>query len=82
MNKLLVFLGIAIVIVSKVIVLKSILIDSPAYMRCVSDTPTGLVQSCGSDPFSFFIAGWFITIAGFILLIFGLRLPATKSISR
>jgi hypothetical protein len=36
MNKALVFAGIAIVAVSKFIILKSILVDSPAYQKCVS----------------------------------------------
>lgn len=79
MNKALVFAGIAIVAASKAIILKSILIDSPAYERCLSG---GVAQVCGTDPFVYFIAGWFVTVAGFILLVFGLRMPATKSISR
>ena len=79
MNKALVFAGIAVVTMSKVIVLKSILVDSPAYQRCLSEGPASL---CGTDPFTYFILGWFVTIGGFILLIFGLRMPATRSISR
>ncbi|HUG97003.1 MAG TPA: hypothetical protein VMJ94_05635 [Nitrososphaera sp.] len=79
MNKALVFVGIVIVAASKAIVLKSILIDSPAYQRCVSEGP-GLV--CGADPFAYFIFGWFVTVGGFILLVFGLRMPAARSISR
>jgi hypothetical protein len=81
MNKALVFAGIAIAVISKVIVLKSILIDSPMYQRCVSDGPSA-AQICGTDPFVYFILGWFITVGGFILLMFGLRMPATRSISR
>ena len=80
MNKALVFAGIAIVAISKVIVLKSILIDSPAYQRCVSEGPN-VAQACGMDPFTYFIIGWFITVAGFILIVFGLRMPVTKKIS-
>jgi hypothetical protein len=53
MNKTLVFGGIAVVIISKVIVLKSILVDSPEYQRCVSDGPslysTGLVYPVIDD---------------------------------
>jgi hypothetical protein len=78
MNKALVIAGIAIVAVSKVIVLKSILIDSPAYQRCLSG---GVGPACGADPFSYFILGWFVTVGGFILLVFGLRTPAEKSVS-
>jgi hypothetical protein len=82
MNNALVFAGIAIVAISKVIVLKSILVDSSAYQRCVSDGPVSLAQTCGTDPFVYFILGWFVTVGGFILLVFGLKMPATKSISR
>lgn len=79
MNKALVLAGIAVVAVSKVIVLKSILVDSPAYQRCVSEGPASL---CVTDPFTYFILGWFVTVGGFVLLIFGLRMSATRSISR
>lgn len=81
MNKALVFAGIAVVAISKFIVLKSILIDSPAYQRCVSDAPA-LAQACGTDPFAYFILGWFVTVAGFVLLVFGLKMPATRSVLR
>lgn len=81
MNKLLVLAGIAVVAASKVIILKSILVDSPAYQRCVSDGPA-VVQACGTDPFAYFVLGWFVTVGGFVLLVFGLRMPATRSISR
>jgi hypothetical protein len=83
MNKALVFAGIAIAVISKAIVLKSILIDSPVYQRCVSDGSSVVAQVCGTDPFVYFIIGWFVTVGGFILLMFGLRMPATtRSISR
>jgi hypothetical protein len=82
MNKVLVFAGIAIVVVSKVFVLKSMLLDLPAYQRCISSGPASLAQTCGTDPFFYFILGWFITVAGFIMLVFGLKMPATRSISR
>ena len=81
MNKALIFVGIAVVAISKVILLKSILIDSPAYQRCLSDGPASIAQ-CGTDPFIFFIFGWFVTVGGFVLLIFGLKMPTTRSISR
>jgi hypothetical protein len=82
MNKALVFAGIAVVAISKVIVLKSILVDSPVYQRCISDAPS-VAQACGTDPFVYFILGWFVTVGGFILLVFGIKMPATRrSISR
>jgi hypothetical protein len=85
MNKTLLFAGIAVVVISKVIVLKSILVDSPVYQRCVSDESTSVAQAVcgGTDPFVYFILGWFVTVGGFILLVFGLKMPATsRSISR
>jgi hypothetical protein len=82
MNKVLVFAGIAIVVISKVIVLKSMLVDLPAYQRCLSDGPMRLSQLCGTDPIIYFVFGWFITVGGFILVIFGLKIRATRSISR
>ena len=83
MNKALVFAGIAVVVISKVLVLKSILIDSPVYQRCVSDGSSGVAQVCGIDPFVYFLLGWLVTVGGFILLIFGLRMPTTRrTISR
>jgi hypothetical protein len=81
MNKALVFAGIAIVAISKVVVLKSILVDLSAYQTCVSDGQS-VAQVCGTDPFAYFIFGWFVTVAGFILVVFGLKMPATRSISR
>jgi hypothetical protein len=82
MNKFLVFAGIAVVVISKVIVLKSILVDLPTYERCLSEDSVRLAQSCGTDPFVYFILGWFVTIGGFILLVFGLKMPATRRILR
>ncbi len=83
MNRGLLFAGIAIVVVSKVIVLKSILVDSPVYQRCVSDGSTVAQVACGTDPFVYFILGWFVTVGGFVLVVIGLKMPATRtSISR
>jgi hypothetical protein len=82
MNKILVFVGIAVAVISKAIVLKSMLVDMPAYQRCISGSPASLAQPCGTDPFIYFILGWFVTVGGFILLVFGLKMPATTSISR
>jgi hypothetical protein len=82
MNKTLVFAVIAVVAISKVFVLKSVLVDLSAYQRCVSDGSVSFAKSCGTDPFVYFILGWFVTVGGFILLVFGLKMPATTSISR
>jgi hypothetical protein len=79
MNKALVLAGVAVVAISKAIILKSILVDVPAYQRCLSG---GVAQVCGTDPFTYFIIGWFVTVGGFVLLVFGLRMPAARSISR
>ena len=82
MNKVLVFAGIAVVVISKIIILKSMLVDSPAYQECLSDGHIRLAQACGTDPFVYFILGWLVTVGGFILVIFGLKMPATRSIPR
>ena len=84
MNKALVLAGIAVVAISRIIVLMSTLFDSPAYQRCMSDESRSVAQACvGTDPFVYFIIGWFVTVGGFILLVFGLKMPATRrSISR
>jgi hypothetical protein len=82
MNKFLIFAGIAVVVISTVTVLKSMLVDLPTYQRCMSEDSVRLAQSCGGDPFVYFILGWFVTVGGFILLVFGLKMPATRSISR
>ena len=70
MNKALVVIGIAVVALSKAILLKSVLIDAPAYGRCLNEAPA---QMCGTDPFVYFIVAWSVTAAGAILLIFGLK---------
>ena len=85
MNKALVLAGIAVVAVSKIIVLMSTLFDSPAYQRCMSDESRSVDQAVcvGTDPIVYFILGWFMRVGGFILLVFGLKMPATRrSISR
>ena len=71
MNKALIVAGIAIVAISKAIILKSILIDAPAYERCLSEGPIN--AGCGIDPFTYFIIGWFVTVTGFVLIVFGLK---------
>jgi hypothetical protein len=44
MNKALVFTGIVIVVISKVIILKSILVDLSTYQRRAYDGPVSLAQ--------------------------------------
>ena len=82
MNKTRILVGIAVVVISKGIVIKSILVDSSAYQRCVSDVAVSLAHSCGTDPFIYFILGWLVTVSGFVLLVLGLKMPATRTISR
>lgn len=82
MNRIFVLTGIAVIAISKGIVLKSILVDSSVYQRCVSDAASSLTYSCGTDPFTYFILGWFGTVGGFVLLILGLKMPSKTTISR
>ncbi len=79
MNRILVLIGIAVIAISKGIVLKSILVDSSVYQRCVSEEALSLTYSCGTDPFTYFILGWFVTVGGFVLLILGLKMPSTTT---
>lgn len=67
--------GIAIVAVAKVTIIKSILIDQPAYEQCLSSS---LALGCGTDPFTYFMMGWIITAVGAIVLIYGLRASQAK----
>jgi hypothetical protein len=87
MNKAPIIAGIIVAAISKVIILKSVLIDAPAYEECISRHGFNLgasvpIWTCGPDPFIYFLIGWFITVGGFILIVFGLRMPATRSIPR
>jgi hypothetical protein len=82
MNKSLLLAGIALVVVSKAIVLKSILVDLSAYQRCQASLPISSPNSCGTDPLLYFILGWSVTAVGFILLVIGLRMPSVRTISR
>jgi NADH:ubiquinone oxidoreductase subunit 5 (subunit L)/multisubunit Na+/H+ antiporter MnhA subunit len=77
LNKILVIAGIAIVAISKVTIIKSILVDQPAYERCLSGS---LALKCGTDPLTYFMIGWIITAVGAIVVIYGLR--ASQKISR
>ena len=67
--------GIAIIALAKAITLKFILIDQPAYEKCLSslsNLPTPAL-ACGTDPFSYFLIGWVIIGAGALVLILGLK---------
>jgi hypothetical protein len=77
MNKALIIAGIAVAVVSKIVILKSILIDMPAYEQC-----TSIPTSCGIDPLVYFAIGWVVAIGGFIMIILGFRMPAIRKISR
>jgi hypothetical protein len=70
-----VIVGIAIIVIAKVLTLKFILIDEPGYEKCLSSlshSPSPAL-ACGSDPFSYFLIGWAIVAAGAAVLIFGLK---------
>jgi hypothetical protein len=84
MNKIVVLIALSVIVISKGIVLKSILIDSPAYRSCISEEPlsSNVAYPCGTDPFIYFIIGWFITVGGFVFLIVGLRMHSLSAISR
>jgi hypothetical protein len=84
MNKIVVLIALSVIVISKGIVLKSILIDSPAYRSCISEEPlsSNVAHPCGTDPFIYFIIGWFITVGGFVFLIVGLRMHSLSAISR
>jgi len=68
------------VAVAKATILKSILVDQPAYERCLSGLMNPGSAPCGTDPIVYFMVGWIITAAGAIVLIYGLR--AGKKIPR
>lgn len=78
MNKALIIAGITVAVISKVIILKSILIDMPAYEQCINVPDS----ACGTDPFTYFVIGWIVAIGGFIMIVLGLRMPAVRRISR
>jgi len=78
LNKTLVIAGIAIVAVSKAIIIKSILVDQPAYERCLSSSPNPSIALCGTDPLIYFMISWMITEAGAMVLIYGLRANRNK----
>jgi hypothetical protein len=85
MNKTFIMAGIVVSAISKAIILKSILVDTPAYEECVSrpafdaGAPFG---TCGIDPFIYFAIGWLVTVGGFILIVVGFKMPAIRKIPR
>jgi hypothetical protein len=66
MNKALVFAAIAVVAISKVFVLKSVLVDLSAYQRCVSDGSVSLAKSC-DRPICLFHS-WLVGYSGWLYL--------------
>lgn len=78
MNKEFIIAGIVASAISKVIVLKSILVDMPAYEECIS----GPARACGIDPLIYFMIGWVVTAGGFVLIVVGLKMPAVRKIPR
>ena len=81
LNRIIVIVGIAIVANAKAIMLKFVLIDQPAYERCLSSMSSMPSPSlaCGADPFIFFITSWIIVAAGAVILIFGLKVEDRKT---
>lgn len=77
MNKILVVAGIIIVAVAKVLILKFVLFDLPAYDRCLaysSSLPAGSsAPGCAGVSFIPFIVGWILVAAGAGILIYGLK---------
>ncbi len=79
MNKQFIIAGIVVSAISKVIVLKSILVDMPAYEECISRPA---FDACGIDPLIYFMIGWAVTAGGFVLIILGFKMPAVRKIPR
>ncbi|WP_415282321.1 hypothetical protein [Candidatus Nitrososphaera sp. FF02] len=78
MNKMFIVIGLAIIGVAKVIILKSTLVDIPAYERCVDS----LSSMCGVEPLTYVAIGWAAAIGGFVIFILGLKMPTAGRISR
>lgn len=87
MNKTFIIAGIVVSAISKVIILKSILTDTPAFEQCMSEraldasarVPFGV---CGVDPLIYFAIGWLVTVSGFVLIYVGIKMPAIRKIPR
>ncbi|HEX6561382.1 MAG TPA: hypothetical protein VF016_05080 [Nitrososphaera sp.] len=75
MHKALVIAGIILVVVSKILILKS-LFEQGAYESCIENN----ASLCASAPFPFFIYGWIITAAGAAVLIYGLKYVQLKDL--
>ena len=78
LNKLFIIIGLAVVAASKIVILKSTLIDIPAYEQCVDS----LASMCGVEPLTYVAIGWVAAIGGFAVFILGLKMPAAGRISR
>ncbi|AIF84997.1 hypothetical protein NTE_02962 [Candidatus Nitrososphaera evergladensis SR1] len=73
-----IIVGIILVVVSKVLILKS-LFDQSAYESCIANNH-GNAALCASAPFPFFIYGWILTAAGAAVLIYGLKYVSLKDL--
>jgi hypothetical protein len=77
MNKILVVAGIIIVAVAKVVILKFVLFDLPAYDRCLaygsSLLPGSSAPGCAEVSIIPFVVGWILVAAGAGVLIYGLK---------
>lgn len=60
-------------VIAKATILKSILVDQPAYERCLSGSVNPGAAACGTDPLVYFMIGGIITAGGAIVLIYGLK---------
>ena len=77
MHKGLIVIGIILVVISKVLILKS-LFELSTYESCTANNSN--VMLCASAPFPFYIYGWIITAAGAAALIYGLKYVSLKDL--
>jgi hypothetical protein len=68
MHKMLIIVGIILIVISKVVILKS-LFDQGAYESCIERN----AALCAQAPFPFYIYGWIITAVGAVVLLYGLK---------
>jgi hypothetical protein len=91
LNKVLIIAGIVVLAIAKAIIIKSALIDQPAYERCLSSSAGGIASNfntivpagaCGTDPINYFIIAWIVVAAGGVLLIYGLKAASPRKVWR
>jgi hypothetical protein len=79
LRRSIVLAGIAIVAIAKILIVKYLFFDQPAYEKCLAgNSPPGtisgqLLVSCGQDPILTLIIGWVVVAVGAVVLIMGLR---------